>query len=157
MTVHLRFFQQKKNGKKCKGDCLYIYELVNLGVDYHHKLLTVIVKITSRLCGPLPRTYNVKSRFCGRSFVFNCQCHKKGHFEYCDNCLQIRYILNFVANKVCISKVPDLVKKNGLNKNLPGEFAKRTFFYFCEYKNMIDVTLDRSDFEEIRPVSKFGK
>ena len=32
-------------------------------------------------------------------------------FEYCENCCRRRYILNFVADKICVEKVPETIER----------------------------------------------
>ena len=76
-----------------------------------------------------------KRVFEGGNFVFNCQCLRFGPFEYCENCLQIRYILHFVADKICVENVPEAIEKKMVKideyfKNIKNQ----TFFIFVVEK-----------------------
>ena len=37
---------------------------------------------------------------------FSCSCYKLTSSEICQNCKEIRYLLNFLVKKVCLGKIP---------------------------------------------------
>ena len=60
---------------------------------------------------PCERHALFKPIFGGGNFVFKCQCLKLGSFEVCENCINIRYVLNYVADKICMKQVPKAVEE----------------------------------------------
>lgn len=57
----------------------------------------------------------LKSVFGGEQFVFDCRCKNLDFNEICQNCVNVRYFLNFVADKTCVQN------------DLPQELANRMF------------------------------
>lgn len=38
---------------------------------------------------------------------FQCRCAKRDPSEVCDFCIQVKYMLNFRAYKICLKKIPE--------------------------------------------------
>lgn len=95
-----------------------------------------------------------KRVFGSGSFVFNCQYFKLGLFEYRQNCCQIRYIMSFIADKICVEKVPETTERQIVKtENYLKSIKNETFFIFCSKETNIYLRLDNHDFSTFR---KFG-
>ena len=98
-----------------------------------------------------------KRVFGGGSFVFNCQYFKLGLFEYRQNCCQIRYIMSFIADKICVEKVPETTERQIVKtENYLKSIKNETFFIFCSKETNIYLRLDNHDFKETSTFRKFG-
>ena len=95
-----------------------------------------------------------KGIFGGGNFVSNYQWFRLGPFEYCENCLQIRYMLNFITYKICVEKFSEAIEK--ICKKYVKNIKNEPFFYFCSRETKINLSLDDPDFKEIRTLRKFG-
>ena len=76
-----------------------------------------------------------KPLFGGFVFKFDCRCHQLSLMEYCQNCFNIRYSLNFVADKICLGQqqLPDEMKEKPIKietflEKIPNEL----FFHFSK-------------------------
>ena len=98
-----------------------------------------------------------KRVFGSGSFVFNCQYFKLGLFEYRQNCCQIRYIMSFIADKICVEKVPETTERQIVKtENYLKSIKNETFFIFCSKETNIYLRLDNHDFKETSTFRKFG-
>ena len=84
-------------------------------------------------CCPCAMHTTFKPLFGGFDFKFDCHCHQLSPMEYCQNCVTIRYCLNFVAGQICVGQqqLPDemtekLVKIETFLEKIPHE----PFFIF---------------------------
>ena len=99
-----------------------------------------------------------KSIFGGGEFVFNCKCYKLSGFEVFQNCVNVRYVLNFAAGKICVGGgIPEEFEKKLIRivdylKSIKNE----PFFYFGKYADKIHLSLDNPNFKEIKNVKNFG-
>ena len=72
-----------------------------------------------------------------------CSCKILGSYEVCNLCVQVKYLLNFGAYKICMRKTPKSVQKNLVpfdvflrdNMNMC-----KCFFHFSN--NKINLKLD---------------
>ena len=84
----------------------------------------------------------------------NCSCKNIGPFDICKFCVQIKYLLNFRINQLCVKSITENITPHlvPLNQYLQNE----TVFYFPEDKNKIIINLDNPLFNDMKNVSKNG-
>ena len=96
-----------------------------------------------------------KSLFGSGNFKFDCRCYQLTPMEYCSNCVNIQYLLNFVADKICLSHIPEELKERLVSieeflKDIPCE----PFFYFYRNEQIIQLSLNSPGYNLIIRLKK---
>ena len=120
-------------------------------------IANVLLTTTSYFVVPFGQYTLFKPISGGGNFVFKCQCFKLGSFEVCENCINIRYILNYVADNICVKQVPKAVKEKMVKiedyiKNIKNE----PFFYFWKLSTKIHLSLDNPNLRKLGKLKIFG-